>query len=219
LSASGGWVFSARAGRDFKRLDRPVKRLIIAALAVEPEDVVHPGLLGGWGCLATQYQVLFSAEQAKKTAGHLEGKQSDLYQQEAERFAGTRKTAEEVFGRPILDEDGWHKIHGQHLPGLEDCVAWMYRFLGQPLTEAAATGIYDFLSNLSHPTLYPHAQMWEKRDMPGISLDDHERRAAAAVAPFYNVLSMAISYNDWSTKHHDDLTEILDRLMPGILKS
>lgn len=32
MSASGGWVFSARAGRDFKRLDRPVKRRIIAAV-------------------------------------------------------------------------------------------------------------------------------------------------------------------------------------------
>jgi hypothetical protein len=32
LSASGGWVFSARAGRDFKRLDPPVQRRIVAAL-------------------------------------------------------------------------------------------------------------------------------------------------------------------------------------------
>jgi hypothetical protein len=28
LSASGGWIFSARAGRDFKRLDPPVRRRI-----------------------------------------------------------------------------------------------------------------------------------------------------------------------------------------------
>jgi len=32
LSASGGWVFPARAGRDFKRLDPPVQRRIIVAL-------------------------------------------------------------------------------------------------------------------------------------------------------------------------------------------
>jgi mRNA interferase RelE/StbE len=32
LSASGGWVFSARAGRDFKRLDPPVQRRIVTAL-------------------------------------------------------------------------------------------------------------------------------------------------------------------------------------------
>lgn len=32
MSASGGWVFSARAGRDFKRLDPPVQRRIVAAL-------------------------------------------------------------------------------------------------------------------------------------------------------------------------------------------
>jgi mRNA interferase RelE/StbE len=32
LSASSGWSFSARAGRDFKRLDRPVQRRVISAL-------------------------------------------------------------------------------------------------------------------------------------------------------------------------------------------
>jgi mRNA interferase RelE/StbE len=30
--SEGGWVFSARAGRDFKRLDRPVQRRIVSAL-------------------------------------------------------------------------------------------------------------------------------------------------------------------------------------------
>ena len=32
MSASGGWVFSARAGRDFKRLDPPIQRRIVSAL-------------------------------------------------------------------------------------------------------------------------------------------------------------------------------------------
>jgi hypothetical protein len=163
-------------------------------------------------------EALFSAEEAKKTAGHLEGKQSDLYRAEAERFAGTRKMAEKVFGAPILDEDGRHKIRGQHLPGLVDCVAWMFRFLQQPLSEEAAVGVYDFLSDISHPTLYPHAQMWEKPETLGLTLDDHERRATAALAPFYNVLSMLISYNGWSTDRHDELTATFDQLMPDILK-
>lgn len=30
MSTSGGWVFSARAGRDFKRLDPPVRRVVTA---------------------------------------------------------------------------------------------------------------------------------------------------------------------------------------------
>jgi mRNA-degrading endonuclease RelE of RelBE toxin-antitoxin system len=30
--SDGGWVFSARAGRDFKRLDPPVQRRIVNAL-------------------------------------------------------------------------------------------------------------------------------------------------------------------------------------------
>lgn len=32
MSDGGGWVFSARAGRDFKRLDPPVQRRIVGAL-------------------------------------------------------------------------------------------------------------------------------------------------------------------------------------------
>jgi hypothetical protein len=34
LSGPGRWVFSARATRDFRRLDRPVQRRIVAALTV-----------------------------------------------------------------------------------------------------------------------------------------------------------------------------------------
>jgi len=30
--SDAGWVFSARAGRDFKRLDRPVQRRIVSGL-------------------------------------------------------------------------------------------------------------------------------------------------------------------------------------------
>jgi len=29
---------------------------LLRELGVDPEHVVHPGLLGGWGCQATQYQ-------------------------------------------------------------------------------------------------------------------------------------------------------------------
>jgi hypothetical protein len=51
-------------------------------------------------------ETLLSAEQAKRTAGHLEGTQSDLYAREARHFAGMRKMAERVFGESILDEQG-----------------------------------------------------------------------------------------------------------------
>jgi mRNA interferase RelE/StbE len=30
--STGGWAFTARAGRDFKRLDRPVQRRVLDAL-------------------------------------------------------------------------------------------------------------------------------------------------------------------------------------------
>jgi hypothetical protein len=162
-------------------------------------------------------ETLLSAQEAKKTSGRLEGKESDLYQREAASFRAMRATAKQVFSEPILDDHGQHTIRGQQTPGPQECVAWMFSFLRQPLSEDAATGVYDLLSNLSHPTLYPHVQMWEQPETPGLSLDDHERRVRAAVAPFYNVLSMMISYHGWSNTSHDELTRTLDLLMPGVV--
>ncbi len=36
--STGGWAFTARAGRDFKRLDRPVQRRVVEALDRLTED-------------------------------------------------------------------------------------------------------------------------------------------------------------------------------------
>jgi hypothetical protein len=50
-------------------------------------------------------EALSSAEEAKKTSGRLEGKDSDLYQSDAASFAAMRATAAEVFHEPILGRD------------------------------------------------------------------------------------------------------------------
>ena len=167
---------------------------------------------------------LLSAEQAKKTSGHLEGKDSGQYRERSGVFKALRAEAEQVFGGPILDEHGRTVIRGQRLVGPEDCVAWMYGFLSQPLPGEAGRGAYDYVSNISHPTLYTHFDMWGGGEANGqralvsqISLADHEKRVGMAVVPFYEVLTYVASYYGWPRDEIERLTGEVDRLLPEIL--
>lgn len=67
MSASGGWIFSARAGRDFKRLDPPVKRRIVSALdrlAGDPPagDVVKLANADEWRLRVGDWRVRFERD-------------------------------------------------------------------------------------------------------------------------------------------------------------
>ncbi len=67
MSTSGGWIFSARAGRDFKRLDPPVKRLIVSALdrlAGDPPagDVVKLANADEWRLRVGDWRVRFERD-------------------------------------------------------------------------------------------------------------------------------------------------------------
>ncbi|MGP0101142.1 MAG: hypothetical protein ACLPUT_05915 [Solirubrobacteraceae bacterium] len=162
-------------------------------------------------------EALWSAEQAQKAAKHLEGKDSDAYRAEAAIFKQTRASTEEIFGAPIVDENHRHKLRGIYLPGLEDGVAWMFHeYLGVSDSKNGAKGIYDVFCALTHPVLYPMLQMWQ--DGNWSPLPEHrERRVAAAIVPFYNTMSSVISYFGWPTTRLDQLTAVLDELVPGLV--
>ncbi|MGO9973134.1 MAG: hypothetical protein ACLP01_10050 [Solirubrobacteraceae bacterium] len=111
--------------------------------------------------LARAYlEELMSAEEAKKASGRLLGKDNEEYRIQAAKFKDLRDEAKAVFGESPVDEKGRTSIRSQRRLGPLETVGWMLGFTSQPLTEKAATGVYDYLSNLSHPTLYPHSQMW-----------------------------------------------------------
>ncbi len=108
-------------------------------------------------------------------------------------------------------------------------MAWMYKLLeegaGSSVDERAALGIYGFLSNMTHPTLYPARQLREWTDDPGtghstahlrLDVGFLERQASAAVVAFYNAMSFTTSYFGWSTEVHDVLTSNIDEKMPGV---
>lgn len=154
---------------------------------------------------------LLSAEQAKTTAGRLEGKDSDQYHARKAAFKALRVEAEGAFGEAILDEHGRATIRSQQLIGLQDCVAWMYEFLSHPLRHRQGHGVYDYASNISHPTLYTHFDMWGRGEVDGqpalvshLSVDDHEKRVGMAVVPFYEALGHLSSYNGWATTDGPD---------------
>jgi hypothetical protein len=110
--------------------------------------------------LARAYlEVLFSAVERKKTTGRMLGKDGEAYLADANALKRLQEQAATVFGGPIKDTHGRDTLRGQQMPGLEDCVAWMVEFLKQAPDTADHRGTYDYVSNISHPTLYPHIEM------------------------------------------------------------
>lgn len=65
--SDGGWVFSARAGRDFKRLDPPVQRRIVSALdrlTGDPPagDVVKLANTDEWRLRVSDWRIRFERD-------------------------------------------------------------------------------------------------------------------------------------------------------------
>jgi hypothetical protein len=175
----------------------------------DPEDRLARGYL----------EEFVSAEEAKKTAGRMLGKQHHGYLGVAADFKRIRQEAEEVFAGPVLDSHGHPEIRGQRLPGLEDCILWALRFCRLP-----SEGIYDFLSSASHPTLYMLRDLWaiddsgsQRRLVSDVRLEDHEKRVRLVVIPFFLVLGYVADFNGWSRTRLDELADAVNRVIPGAI--
>ncbi len=169
-------------------------------------------------------EVLFSAVEFKKTTGRLNGKESADYQSAVKTLKELRDRAKTIFGDPISDEDGRDTLRGHQMMGLEECVAWMVDFIKQATSAPDQRGIYDYISNVSHPTIYPHAEMWEVALKDGektfasqVTIEDHEKRVALAIVPFCETLSHVMSYNGWPRRVHEQLIGTLEELLPGMV--
>jgi hypothetical protein len=172
--------------------------------------------------LARAYlEELASAEEAKKTSGRLLGKTTDQHRNWAAQLKALREEAELVFGESPFDDEGRPSIRGQRRLGPTETVVWMLGFMSQPRAEAEASGVYDFLSNLSHPTLYPHYEGWMRADDHGevrssMDLDAHEKQVRLAVIPYYETLTYVMSYNRWPPAPQERLTAVMERVLPGV---
>jgi hypothetical protein len=178
--------------------------------------------------LARAYrEELKSAEEAKKNAGRLLGKQHAQHQTMTEQFKRCTVEINEVFpGGWTTDGHGHRLLLGQELPGPEASVAWLLsRFLTRPHTVEVSQGTYGYISNLAHPTLYRISGMWAATERDGkrvavldVRVEDRNKMAQLIVSPYYELLARVIVYHGWPPGEHSKLTTAIDRLLPGMLK-
>jgi hypothetical protein len=169
--------------------------------------------------LARAYlEELASAVEANKTSRHLVGRDDPEHQSRADHLTKLRAEAEVVFGESPLHE-GAHVIHGYRRPGPMNMIEFAFGSLGRPVEREVAFGISDYLANLAHPTLYPHADMWVQQPdgstvaNSAIALEAHEKLARFAVLPYYEVLTFVTVYNDWPAGPQQQLSDTIELLL------
>ena len=170
---------------------------------------------------------ILSAGEAKTVAGRLSGKTGEHYEAAQENYLALRDqyipglfsncTREELLGENTLDR--------QVRPSPEACVLWMYENIaaqGAGVTKEQAQGVYGFLCNMTHPTLYPVRDMLEWVEQEGrlqsyLQLDINflGRQASAAVITFYNAISLVMSYFGWRSERFSEWEALIDRTLPG----
>lgn len=185
--------------------------------------------------LARAYlEQLVSAEEAKKNAGRMRGKEHSSYVAANDYYRALKTEIFERFPGTTAKSLGGGRertLAGQSLPGLEDAVRWMYELTesyGGTIGGDTAVGIYGYLSNLTHPTLYPAQQRrkWvtdpddsghlvaQLQVIPG----DVENEARQPLAAFYNALTYTTSYFGWPDTVVDRLTDTIDAAMPTFFR-
>jgi hypothetical protein len=147
--------------------------------------------------------LLMCTVERKKTSGRFLGKDSNQYRGNVRMLAHIRNEAETLFGEPVVDDQGRHCIRGQRIPGLEECVAALLGRL-PGIGARDPRGIYDRMSNLAHPMVYPHLETLRTRTEGDEILvsavtnaEEHQQQAALAMSAYFEALSHVISYQGW----------------------
>lgn len=171
-----------------------------------------------------------STEEAKKNSGYMHGKTTSSYAHAAEVYKEIQRQTLARFPDTTMEDLGRYKLHGQELPRLEDSVKDMYALTeaaGGTVTVKQAEGIYGFLSNMTHPTLYPARQRrgWYSDPEHGhkvaylhIEIGSTEQEARAALAAFYNALTYTTSYFGWPTTIIEALEARLEAVIPTFFR-
>ena len=184
--------------------------------------------------LARAYlEELLSAEEAKKAAGRLSGKSTEQYKSRDKAYKDLKAEIGRRFPGTAPDDLSCKMLGGQTLAKPGEVVTLMYdllaRHAGSVITSKVSQGIYDYLSNVTHPTLYPTRDLEEWVPSPDhldelvtilhVDIDFVERQTAVAVLAYYNALSFVTSFFGWNTDVHGQLTKAIDRLLPGALQN
>lgn len=182
--------------------------------------------------LARAYlEEFLSADEAKKNAGLMHAKSHASYVRALAYYKALKVEIRERFpSNTELLEGRDSTVNGLQLLGPEATVGRMYALTesyGGTIGGRAAKGIYGFLSNMTHPTLYPARQSRVWIDDPSvghavaklrINLSTTEAAARGALAAFYNALTYVTSYFGWSTETVDRLTSSIEKAIPTFFK-
>jgi hypothetical protein len=175
--------------------------------------------------LARAYlEELRSSREAAKVASQLLGKTDERYVKRAATHKALIQEIDSAFPGALKPGKGGTRLKGNRMPGPGECVTLMYNSVSRPVG-ATAKGIYTFYSNLAHPTLYQLAELWtvSQEDghvtlAPAYGAEGHEKQVRLTVVAFYEVLSYVMSYHGLPHSRHDQLSDELERLLPGFLK-
>lgn len=178
--------------------------------------------------LARAYlEELLSAEEAKKNAGRMHSKTGSSYMLADSKYRMIKRQIFTQFPQTNAKELGDWILNGQALLRPENSVVWMYALTkrhGGVIGERAASGIYGYLSNWTHPTLYVVRQRSNLVDGPAVDhrvdpqdgdVDSVANAAMAALAAFYNALNYTTSYFGWHSAVVDDLTARIAGPLPA----
>ncbi|MGO4237698.1 hypothetical protein [Pseudarthrobacter sp. YAF2] len=181
--------------------------------------------------LARAYlEELISAEEAKKNAGRMHTKSHPSYVRAERAYKLLKRQILARFPSATREDLGERRLNGQVLPGLESSVMWMYALTemhGGTIGQDSASGIYGFLSNRTHPTLYPARQRrrWDDDEEDGrrvayvhVEIGDLEKEARAALAAFYNAFSYTVSYFGWPTEEINRLEAQFEETIPTFFR-
>jgi hypothetical protein len=180
--------------------------------------------------LARAYlEELLSAEEAKKNAGRMHTKSHPSYVQAERAYKALKRQVLARFPAASREDLGERRLNGQVFPGLESSVMWMYALTemhGGNIGKDSASGIYGFLSNRTHPTLYPARQRRRWHDEGDgrqvayvhVEIGDLENEARAALAAFYNALNYTASYFGWPTAEINRLEAQIEEAIPTFFR-
>ncbi len=171
-----------------------------------------------------------SAEEARTNAKHMHGEQHASY---LAAVVNSDRIKTQIRGRfPGASvsklRDGL--LLDQELPGLKESVKLMYSLAedaGGTITQDQASGIYGYLSNMTHPTLHPARQRRRWYADPehehhvaylDIGLRSVENEARVSLASFYNALNYTNSYYGWPQDILAALEAKIDATIPGFFR-
>src|ERR1700677_4578385 len=164
--------------------------------------------------------LLMGTVERKKTSGRFFGKDSQQHRGNTQMLAHLRNEAATISGEPVVDDQGEHRIRGQRMPRLEDCVAALLARLAPDASTRDHRAVYDRMSNLTHPMVWPHAEMWKPEIEDGktnyvsaVRPEDHQQHASLAVVAFNEALTHVVSYHGWNRAPFEQWRATVEQLL------